>query len=975
VIFNNVFSGTIPTEFRLLKQLVFYGVNNNVFTGPISNGIESLTNFVLVNLGGNQFTGTISRDIFLNNHRYLTSFAVSNNCLHGSIPIEICNATRLSALSMDGMNTGTSCRDVIISPGIYQFEAFRVKNVMTGTIPSCLFSKLPHVELISISGNGFTGSLPNHLNVLPSSLISLSLSHNLLEGTIPFFFPQHNNWYSLDLSFNRFTGTLNDWDLFQPLDDPRKGNVSIALNLNRLSGKIPSTLMALNKINILRGNAFTCSDLKRDLPNNDPDMEKYHCGSNSTNTSFYVYILGWALPLIIFLILAFWPKWTLLHTPLHIGEVELTEKCQEASKPAEELEMNCKVDSTALVSTIGVQQAANKYWNSFTAVKLTIEKLLDDWYEMRLISNVALLFDDTITTNSSSHKWSAEGRGSSMLSKVSDIEISKFFDFLKAFRHCVFEITMCIVLLLLPLYIVLSVYFGTHYFDYAWLLSAVWISGVIPGVILTCCFIGVITYTGYTLRAYVFAFHHSSAIETQWVNHSWFRAFWLSIKRWTTNACLWSGFYLIDFVLMLVVDASYVYIYLQFSGGVLLITQIAISAFKMLWNDKLCIQLLLWYKKQMQAWLRYYNQQFSGDNDSKSNDSSQSEYGEHNTLLTNKDLIKLSLLVIKNKIVIPCIVTMIISSSCFYEVFAQTNPVTANAKYCFPIKFLGIPCESILSSTVNGVYRYTPPFVYSFECSSAFIRYYSPVYVFMFIGNLLVPCCLLILKKWYDCYIMCSMRKKNGDRAISYQHFPSLLRPILHCIAVRDFSETDIDELAKKDVVFRCLQMALPLSWYAHLPHHFDRLQRSVTSQQVLVLRLMTALATMLVFGVIFPPLAILACISIICSTLLEEIFFKRLLLRAKALNHRSFIHTTRWNCRVLISSFKESIKSTIGDEIGGKRAQPACILILVVMTLQNLHEQIKLVSLRMWNWMWYSRRHTHGNEDVGSAVANVLHN
>ncbi len=996
VIFNNMFTCSIPVELNQLKYLSFYGINNNLFSGPVSNGIDSLYNLLLVNLGGNQFTDTLSSDIFLKN-KHLASFAVSNNCLHGSIPEEICNATKLTAISMDGMNTASSCRDVIISRRIYHFEAFRVQNVMTGTIPNCLFTSLPNIQLISISGNGFTGRLPN-IDNLPQSLVSLSLSHNMIQSTIPSVFSKHGSWNSLDLSFNKITGTLDDWNLYEPVDSKSgtivpssEANASITLDLNRLSGEIPVSLIHLHKINILRGNAFTCSDIKRDLPHNDPDKQKYHCGSNSANVSFYAYLVSWILPIIGFLWFAFWPTWKRLQRAADSGEIELMNT--KINEENDILEVTGRADST-----MHTQSDSQRWHMPLMTCKLAVERLLEDWYALRSLSNVALFSNDggmdlPMPAEKSSGKVSISV-------EVSDVDIAKFFDFLKSFRHCIFEITAMIVVFLLPLYIVLSVFFGTHSYDYAWLLSAVWISGVLPGAVLTSCFILVILYAGYTLRGYIFAFHHNtSGLNEIDANASFIGSFCGSLQRWLTNVALWSGFYLIDLVLMLIVDASYVYMYLQFSGGVLLISQISISAFKMLWNDKLCVQLLLWYKRQLRSWLTYFGTPSHSSSSRVTSETTtilfalETERDEKKVLLTNKDLIKLSLLVIKNKIVIPCIVTMIISSSCFYEIFTQTSPVTAHAEYCFPIKLLGIPCESLLSSTTSGLYSYTPAFVYSFECSSAFIRYYSPVYVFMFIGNLIVPCCFFVMKRFYDGCILNVLHTKRRVETPSVEsadHSPSLLCPALHIIPLDAINEVDIETLASKNLLFRCVKLFLPLGWYAHLPCHFDRLRSSVTSQQVLVLRLMTSLATLLVFGVIFPPLAILGCISIFCATKLEEILFKRLILRAKALNHCQYLQTVRWNCRVFVSSFKESVKSTIaimacvlsfvildtiGDEIGGQRAQPACVLLLVIMTLQNLSEKIKYVIIKVRECSLYSTKRKDPIPVSDGFTSNILHN
>jgi hypothetical protein len=144
-------------------------------------------------------------------------------------------------------------------------------------------------------------------------LSDLSLSHNHLRGTIPDAFQTHD-WINLDLSFNKLKGHLySHLEVFYDNSSiaRRASNESVVtldLEVNRLSGEVPSTLLSLQNINLLSGNLFSC-DLRIDkrnkqLPEHDENYKSYQCGSNKVDTPLYIWLatigslaifVGWQL--------------------------------------------------------------------------------------------------------------------------------------------------------------------------------------------------------------------------------------------------------------------------------------------------------------------------------------------------------------------------------------------------------------------------------------------------------------------------------------------------------------------------------------------------------------------------------------------------------------------------------------------------------------------------------------------------------
>jgi hypothetical protein len=163
------------------------------------------------------------------------------------------------------------------------------QGVNSGILPPCPHV-LPALQVLHMSGNGITGSLPQQM-ILAPALNDLSFSHNILTGSIPTTIQYQSTWTSLDLSFNKLSGTLHS-------NMKMSENATVLMNVNRLSSSIPFALINLEKISILEGNMFSCAtiaaldsrDYRNGLPIHDSAQSRYQCGSNVTNILLYSWI-------------------------------------------------------------------------------------------------------------------------------------------------------------------------------------------------------------------------------------------------------------------------------------------------------------------------------------------------------------------------------------------------------------------------------------------------------------------------------------------------------------------------------------------------------------------------------------------------------------------------------------------------------------------------------------------------------------
>jgi Leucine-rich repeat (LRR) protein len=135
-----------------------------------------------LNLDYNQFTGYIGEF----QHKALVGLGLSNNNLHGPLPMPISNLVRLHVL----------------------YISF---NNLSGNVESKMFSKLKSLEALGLSHNPLLSlsTFTNATNILPN-IYSLHLSSSNFSE-IPHFLRTAEYLGRLDLSNNQIKGNILTW--------------------------------------------------------------------------------------------------------------------------------------------------------------------------------------------------------------------------------------------------------------------------------------------------------------------------------------------------------------------------------------------------------------------------------------------------------------------------------------------------------------------------------------------------------------------------------------------------------------------------------------------------------------------------------------------------------------------------------------------------------------------------------------------
>jgi hypothetical protein len=350
---SNYFHGTIPVSICACTNMSILKLNENSLSGHLPKCFGNLSSLQVVQLQDNEFSGHLLDELMFDPQRQyalsvidisnnafsgtfpssvfqlpkLRSIAAVKNCFTGSLPTSICNGNYtihvpntnktatynhchlLEIIALDGLQSSPACLNYYWNP--FHITVGYYADVMKGSIPDC-FWYLPNLTTFHLSGNGLTGSIPDLSQLYSVKLTDLSLTHNKLIGTIPSFLYQ-GAFQNFDVSNNKFVGHVLPFPNMpfefsnEPEPEPTPPlnstyisahtsglaeGASLDLEDNRLSGDVPAEFRYALGISMLSGNVFYCNS-NQDLPHSDGSKDTYNCGANQFNSaviSFFVLI-------------------------------------------------------------------------------------------------------------------------------------------------------------------------------------------------------------------------------------------------------------------------------------------------------------------------------------------------------------------------------------------------------------------------------------------------------------------------------------------------------------------------------------------------------------------------------------------------------------------------------------------------------------------------------------------------------------
>jgi Leucine-rich repeat (LRR) protein len=278
---NNNLVGPISSDLSNLHQLASLDLSTNRLSGDLSEAFNRpFPNMTFINLANNSFSKHLPSNLFQS--RVLQVVTLNSNCFSGSLPSTICYSNELTSLIMDSMSSGAACAVALPRKLGKVIKGVFPEKKIEGSIPACVL-QLPKLQSLQLSGNGLIGSISDVQ--LSRSLVNLQLSYNALTSSIPEALQHRGGFSFVSLQHNKLTGTLvSDFNTTCAGD-----SLALYLDVNRLSGNIPSSFLDVETISVLTGNLFECIGMAS-LPENDPSRRTYVCGSYQLNTALYVWM-------------------------------------------------------------------------------------------------------------------------------------------------------------------------------------------------------------------------------------------------------------------------------------------------------------------------------------------------------------------------------------------------------------------------------------------------------------------------------------------------------------------------------------------------------------------------------------------------------------------------------------------------------------------------------------------------------------
>jgi Leucine-rich repeat (LRR) protein len=681
-------SGTLPSTLGLLQPaLQTLYAEGNYLSGTLPPSLGNPVSLIAIKVTNNMLTGPIIRT--LTHQRHLNSLQLQSNFLSGTL---------------DGVFNGTTQRDL----QIVQVSS----NQLTGTLPTEIF-RLREVRTFDASDNCFHGALPGNLcvlrrlmtlvldglssaaacqkKVLPGLLDSYTLTRTV-SGTVPQCLYALPFLETLHMAGNAFTGSI-------PVNASASPALQeLSLSHNVLTGTIPAALLLRPWLSL----DLSYNRLSGVLPDGAVDPTVFHNYSQQTLSLLNNRLSG-RIP----------GSLQQKHNITILGTNIFSCRADGSDLPKHDNDRStyqCGSDSFNIPYYVwlGVGVGVIVCVLCLSYQKLSAVAAVQGW--MRRCSS--------ITNLPKLHSFLAV-----------EMDILRLAALITGFA----------VLVLMPAYAALSHYHGTLRYAYAWAVSAAYLSGgTAAGVEMTLLVVLLVLAVAVTVH-FRQPNHNVSGSQSTPVSTAA-----NVVGPHKLDMYGYMALYLIaNAVVVVGANTAYVYVAIYQSSALLVLAQVLMSFFKVLWGN---------YGTEFLRRSLTYNP-------------GNGETGGGARLLLAQVAVAIT-----NNIVIPCLVVACVSTSCFYDVFAA--PPTVRATYNAPRCKFTINEVCVLYLPHIYEVRYGPPYRYSYQCSSGLLSYYAPAYVNMcIISTFLTPAAQVLMAR-----LLPNMSDASALHKLWISAVPALLR-------------------------------------------------------------------------------------------------------------------------------------------------------------------------------------------------------
>lgn len=942
---NNLFSGPIPSNLKSAKYLDILGIESNSFAGVWNLG-NDFTYLTYLSVSDNFLHGNITDAASFINYGYITNFDISLNTFTGEIPpVEQpsgfkqsrCSLTLTSLVYSNNYLSG-SLPHIICTASNMNITSFG-NNQLSGIIPTN-YSVFKNSDEFYLNNNYFTGLLPDVLAVFtPSDIQSLDLSTNSFTGSITSTFLNGTvgNLQVLDLGNNCLSGSLpqeicalerlttlildgaSSSSNCQTYIFPDNVIFNGFISAHTLDGTIPSCLFGIRTLQTLHlaGNGFT-GDLPASLNVSDAltDLSLSHN-----------YLTG-SIPRGIQL-KTNWLKLDLSYNKL-TGTLEssfsafdeATSSSSSSNNENNELlfslqlnRISGNVPSSLLsisssISSLSILQG--NIFNCFSSQRSSSLPTSDENYNnydcssdtslliiivVVVHAGIALLlallyFNSTIRTTfiqfynntklwQSAFSTSCEGSDSTTDSNSPLVPLKEYFDSVQKFILVIIGFGLIIIL---PVWIGLSSRFYSYDYESVWAVAAIFLRGQDPALAL---------FFMFSLSILVF-FYFAEVMLTN-KKKGWQSVIMKSSdspsqantqNHWIDRVFIFLvcfSVFIVNSSIMLGIDVAFVLAVLNVSSKVLMIVDIIVAIARITMNNVVLWMMLPFFVKCFEP---VYQKITSSESE---------KPRELLSLIPQKAF--LGKLLILNTILYPALSILVVLPNCFYYIFTQAPTVHSSYSSSYCTLLLGCESESIFSAgyvTITGSTDFVPPFSYSYLCSANIITYYTSVFIWSFLlSGIGIPLFKLTTKVIYD-WLEVKEDAKSHEKGLEMnedlnapdkakQPIPrrKTMRYLLEPMLIKRFRRYSAEYSEQSLPIFNC-----------------DKFTCQVNSH----------LASMFIYGIIFPPLLIIGGLCTLVSIQFEFLTLGKLLHETNQLGYHWYAKVVEEETKRIVQTFQSDI-------------------------------------------------------------------
>jgi Leucine-rich repeat (LRR) protein len=904
-LFNNTLTGSITSELGGMNDLSSFLLYNNHLTGSIPYELGGLSNLVSFQVQNNLLSSSIPTSF--SNFDQITNFDASQNILSGPIPYEICNLKSLRFIFLYNNKLSSSMPNCFGDLGKINYIDLS-SNRLTGTIPSSI-STISTLQQLFLYSNVLDGNINDIFNSsVQSELTNIDLSDNQLTGKLsaePFF---TNMLETFAIVGNCLTGSL-------PLQICKANQLTVlALDGLHTSEKCQNKFFPFS-------DRFTSYSLSATIENGIPsciynmtnlktlhlsgnglkdNIEKIHLGNKLTDFSLSHNILTGIIPKSVQnkvwknLDLSFNKISGTLNSNISLnsiysssifldvnrlsGSIPKTFKnvrnisvlngnlfeCTENELPIydnERLVYECGSQSIIVSFSIWVILAL------FSLSPFLLYILLECSCKSFINDPKKIIKLDILYHWLDIFKIQDDLNGDQSLSfnsKIKQTNINMLGSVMNSTRFFCFYIVLFIVVIFLPTFGLLSIYFSTYEYKYGWTISSAFLSGIQPGIIILVVFLSLAL-----LIIYLF--------KINYVNEFYSKDIKKKVDDKTDKNIFKKSFsylVLISFIngiFVILANVGFVYITITYDSFIITISSIAMSIFKIIWNGFVVSSMISKLKSKMSV---------NNDNDNISD--------LHFTSFQ-------VLIAIFNNIIMPCIATALINPNCFYNALIPPPVVTASYDYDTCISFSATTGECTTTGISTGYTFYHPPFTYGYQCSSVLVTAYASVYVYMFIANSFMNPLQSMLIHY--------LHKSSSIDTAFYKIIDNITDPILKLANKIELDNNNSIDDGDLIVSNNKLNESLVSN-----PTKNNRLSLLLFNKDTFVVGISSNIAILLTFGVVYPPLSIIILLGIFTTSYCAQLSIGRLYRDCQKNSIYTYLDLLEIQCNGIYYSLKNSI-------------------------------------------------------------------